>query len=287
MTDEVLIESAADEATQKQAEQDGWIPPSRYKGAAEDFVDAEEFIKRGETVLPIVKKKLESTRAELAAVNARATATEQALAKATAAIAEINERHTVATQRAVEAAKREVKAQLEQASAAGDHAAVAELTQQMVDLKDAVGEAKVETKEVKKEPPAFVPTPDMIAWNAENPWFGTDRRKTAFMLGIAEDMRVAGDKRIGREFFDAALEEMNTALGVTKRQTVDKTESGGRGGSANEVRTGGGKKGFASLPAEAKAACVADERQFVGPDKKYKTAAEWHSKYADLYFSME
>lgn len=283
-TEDAVIESAADEATQRQAEQDGWIPPARYKGAAEDFVDAEEFIKRGETVLPIVKKKLESVRAELAATAKRAADTEAALDRANKAIDEINERHTVATQRAVETAKREVKAQLEAASAAGDHAAVAELTQQMVDLKDAGGEVKTE---VKKETPAVItPDPEVVAWNAENPWFGTDVRKTGFLLSIAEDMRQKGDKRKGREFFDAALAEMNEALGATKAASVDRAEGGARSGGGSGTG-GGGKKGFASLPAEAKAACNAESRQFVGPGKKYKSAADWQAKYAEIYYSME
>ena len=54
---EVVVESAAAPEVQAEAEKLGWIPATRYKGDAERFVDADEFIKRGETVLPIVKEQ--------------------------------------------------------------------------------------------------------------------------------------------------------------------------------------------------------------------------------------
>ena len=39
--DEVKIESAATPEVQKAAEADGWIPPTRYKGDAADFIEAQ------------------------------------------------------------------------------------------------------------------------------------------------------------------------------------------------------------------------------------------------------
>ena len=49
MTEEaVAVESKADAETQAKAEKLGWIPPERFKGDPERFVDADAYIERGE-----------------------------------------------------------------------------------------------------------------------------------------------------------------------------------------------------------------------------------------------
>lgn len=279
--DAVMIESAAPPEVQAEAEKMGWIPPARYKGDSERFVDADTFLERGETVLPIVKKQLALTRAELDSVRRQSVDQAAALRQAQEAIEQIEERHSVATQKAVENARRELKSQLAQASANGDHEAVAELTDQMTQLKEAETVAKEEKKVAPVDTP---PPPEVVAWNAENPWFGTDKRKTAFFLGIAQDLREKGDTRLGAAFFNAALAEMEAELGGGKQARTDKVE-GGRSGGAGEERSAPRGKSYASLPADAKAACDADLRRFVGENKRYKTAAEWRGRFAELYFS--
>ena len=281
--EETLVESKADAETQAKAEKLGWIPPARFKGDVDRFVDAAEYIERGETVLPIVKEQNKRLHLELDEAKARQLRTEAALATATKAIDEINERHTVATQKAVEKAKAEVKAQLAAASEAGDHAAVAELTQQMVDLKD----AEVPTKVEKKDAPlanTFVPPADLAEWNRENPWFGTNKRKTALALGIAQEMREGGETLTGRAFYEKVAAEVDKELGgkAAELPRGDKVDSARQEGDAS--RGNGKGKTFAALPADAKAACDSDARNFVGPNKKYKTQAEWRSRYAELYF---
>lgn len=278
MAEETVVESKADAETQAKAEKLGWIPPARFKGDAERFIDAEDYIERGETVLPIVKEQNKRLHLELDGLKAQQLRTEVALKEAKEAIAAQEERHTVATQKAVDEAKANVKAQLAAASEAGDHAAVAELTQQMVDLKETEVPPK---KEVKVEAKAFVAPPELAEWNVENPWFGTNKRRTALALGIAQEMREAGETAIGRAFFDKVKAEVEKELGEKKEAPREDKVEGARG--SGEDRGGRGKT-FTSLPADARAACDADARNFVGPTKKYKTQAEWRSRYAELYF---
>src|SRR3990167_1618834 len=116
-----LVESKATSEQQAIAEKRGWIPPTRFKGDPEKFVDAEEYIRRGEEVLPIVKEQNKRLHAELETLRKSAAKTEAALDAAQKAIDQIEERHTVETQKAVEAARKQVKAQLAAASEAGDH----------------------------------------------------------------------------------------------------------------------------------------------------------------------
>lgn len=276
------FQSTAPAGVQERAEKMGWIPPTRFKGDPERFIDAEEYLERGETVLPIVKEHNRRLEAELAAVRGKATETEKALKAAQTAIAQIEERHTVATQKAVENARAQVKAQLAAASEAGDYEGVAELTDQLTQLKTAEEVAKKAEPIVPPAPaPAsFTPPPEMVEWNNENPWFGTDKRKTALALGIAQELREAGESATGRRFFDLVKAEMEQTLGAPAQPAASKVEGARNGMGAPR----GGAKGFDALPADAKAACDADTRRFVGPGKQYKTAAEWRNRYAELYF---
>lgn len=276
---ETSVESAATPEVQARAEKMGWIPPSRYKGDPERYVDADAYLERGETVLPIVKEHNKRLQAELHSVREQAAANAAALAAAQKAIEEIEERHTVATQKAVENARAQVKAQLANASEAGDHQGVAELTDQLTRLNAAKEEAAA-----PKAPstPAPLPIPaDLREWNSENSWFGTDKRRTALALGIAQELREGGDQSMGRIFYDRVSAELNKMLGGGGEAPPDKVE-GARGGTG-EARPRGGKS-FESLPAEAKAACDADARRFVGTGKRYKTQAEWRTRYAEIYF---
>ena len=268
------VESAQPPEVQTKAEKLGWIPPSRYKGDPERFVDADVYIERGETVLPIVREQNKRLHAEVEGLRAESAKTAAALKAAEAAINQIEERHTVETQKAVEQARRQVKAQLSAASEAGDHEGVAELTDQLTKLNVADPVA------AKPAPKAFEVPEDLRAWNVENPWFGTNKRKTALALGIAQELRDAGHTDLGRSFYEKVGAEVAKELGEAPRG--DKVE-GARNGSGDEPRSGG-RRSYSALPADAKAACDAEARRFVGEGKRYKSAADWRARYAELYF---
>lgn len=279
---ETTVESAASAEQQAAAKEMGWIPPEKFKGDPERFVDADEYLKRGEEVLPIVKQQLRRTREEMATLHASHVQTQEALKAATQALHDIEARHTVETQRAVDEAKAQTKAALARASEAGDHDAVAELTERMVELRKEAPAA-----EKKEEPKAAeVPqtTSEFEEWKEENPWYGKDRRKTALAIGIAEELRANGDKTSGRAFFDKVAEEVSKTLDAPKDPPADKVE-GSRNGTGDTRQSA--KKGFNALPADAKAACTADTNRFVGAGKRFKTAAEWHNYYAEVYFNSQ
>lgn len=277
------VQSAADQETQDKAAAMGWIPPERYKGAPDKFVDADAYIERGETVLPIVKQQLAKERETTAELNRRLQAVEKAAEASRKALEEIELKNSVATQKAIEAAKKEVREELEAAMTAGDHKAAAELTGELAKLESAP--PPPEKKEVKTEaPPKVEIDQEQKEWNEANPWFGTDRRKTALALAVAQELRESGDKRTGKAFLNSVKAEVEKTFGGAPNP--DKVGGGGRNGSDAEdtsSSSSSSKKGYNSLPADAKAACDADARQFVGPNKKYKDIASWRQAYADVY----
>lgn len=279
------LESKASVEQQEAATKLGWIAPRSYRGAAERFIDADKFLERGETVLPIVKQQLKATRDELAALQTSAVETRTALEEANKALAAIELRHTVDKQRAVEEAKKSVKAALAKASEAGDHEGVAELTEELVELNTAIEEAPKKEEPKKEAPKAPEISPELKDWMAENLWFGKDKKMTAYCMGAGEEARDAGDKTKGRAFYDKIGAETLEFFGKAPKVERDSKVEGSRGGANNSRQSG--KRDFASLPAEARAACQADTRQFVGEGKIYKTAADWHAAYAAEYYRQE
>lgn len=282
---EHVVESTAPPEVQAKAEKMGWIPATRFKGDPARFVDADQYLERGETILPIVKEHNKRLQAEVEGLKHNSSQLQASLAAATKAIEEIEERHTVATQKAVEQARKDLKAQLAAASEVGDHEAVAELTGRMIELRDAEREAKAEPKPVapSQQQKAYTPPPELADWNAENPWFGTDKRRTSLALGIAQELREAGETSTGREFFDKVTAEVEGTFG-SKQAPASKVEGARNGGGGEGGNVAGGRKGYNALPADAKAACESDARQFVGDKKRYKTLADWRNRYAEIYF---
>ena len=281
MSEELV--SVATPAQQTAAAVLGWTPPERYKGDPNLYIDAEEFIKRGETVLPIVKKQLEKTRGELAQqqrVNAEVSA---ALVAAQTAIEDLKEHNTVATQRAVENARKELKAQLVAASEAGDHIGVSELTDQLIKLPTA---APAEEKKEAPAPAAWKPDVALTSWMEANPWWGVDKKKTGLALGIAQELREKGNTQVGTDFYELVSEEVGKVLAPPAADEPADKVAGARNSGGSGSR-GGGRQSFAALPADAKAQCIAESREFVGANKRYKTNEEWQAQFAKLYFAME
>lgn len=294
MSEEAVVISEAAPELQAKASEMGWIPPDRYKGDPERFVDAEEFIRRGETFLPIVKKRAEQLEAKIGGLAAQNQSLAEQLKQTKAALDEIEERHSVETARAIAEATQSLKARLAKASAAGDHEAVADLTEKLVEVKAAAEEHETAKADAKAAAAtvtsttgeAFVMPPELKQWIEEDAsWFGTDKRKTSLAMGIAQDLRDKGETAKGRDFFNKVSAELKAMLGEGGRSEpapgkVEASRGGSGGGSGN----GAGHKGYADLPADAKASCDADAKRFVGPGKKYPDVAAWRAKYAEIYF---
>lgn len=293
---EVVLESAAPAEVQARALEMGWIPPERYKGDPERFIDAEAFVERGETILPIVKKRAEKLEAELAALRGRVSKQDELLKANAEAMAALEDYHTKETRRKIQAAREGWKAEIKRASEADDHEALAEATDQLTQLNAEVLAAEKAEAEGKKTAPAKGGDqgsqssdqldPAFVAWTQEDgvkDWWGKDQRKTMLAVGIANELQTNEPQLKGRAFLDRVAQEVAKTFGGrgTPSPSPDKT-GGGKGGSSSR-----GGKGYADLPADARAACDSYNRELVGEGRRYKTVADWRAAYAKNYFEEE
>jgi len=274
----------------------GWVPQEEFRGNADHWVSAEEFVERGRAVMPILKKNNQRLQAQVLTSTQKIGTLEAQLAETRKAMERLEAHYTDANKRAVETAKVQLRAELKNAVEDRD-------VDRELEIRDQLDDLKVREKALTEEPVKPVPktpepgsaddkiSPEFREWNKENPWFNKDAKKTKLISRIAEDLRDEGTDLKGREFLDECLNLYIEQYGDPNEEEApekvtpaprkkDKVE-----GSSNQRRSSQTRSSFASLPAEAKAACHNDAELFVGPGKRYATLKEWEAKYTEIYNS--
>lgn len=257
----------------------GWKPKEQWKGDQSTWVDAKTYVDRSENFIPVLRADREKLKGQLSATDRRLQAAEAELAQTKAQLADLRTfKEEMAQERKVRR-KAEIGMELRAAREAGDDVRVAELQNEL-------GEVVKAPDPAPAAPPA---RPQVLPWvqsflDTNSEFFGNPR-KVALFNQIMLERRQNGDQRVGDVEGVALLNEARTEVegllgGNTSRRSAPPRAEGSRPPST--VSSGG--RGYDSLPADAKKACDSRERKFVGPDKAYKTQAEWRAYYAQEYF---
>lgn len=274
--DEIPAEVKAEATTH------GWVDKDQFKGDPEKWVDAKVFLERGQTFIPFLKAESARNRAALEGERAARLKLEGELAASRKSIETLNKLNAEDRAAEVEAAKKEVKLQIAEAAKNGDTSVLGELTEQLVKLSlPREPDPDEEEEEVPaRKNGALPPHPDFAPWVAKNSWFGKDSYKSNLAMAEGQRLRDAGDESQGMVFYDKISAAVDKLL--NPRATRSKVESGDLGGGG-----AGGEGGtFHDLPAEAKAECNREAKSRVGPNKPYKTLAEWQNRYATIYLNQ-
>lgn len=281
---------------ERQAKALGWVPEEKFKGPKDKWISADEFLKKGEQVVPILRANNERMKGELLTRDARIDTLTQQLADAQKAIERLDEHYSAANKRAVDQALNDLKSQLKQAREDNDVDAEMEILGKIGDANEAKRNAEAGSTKSKQEDKKGDQQeqsdlhPDFQAWQKENSWFGgtsqADKKRTRAIMRIAEDLRDEGDDEVGRAFMDRCLAKLEEQEGSREdneppSRPSSKVEGAPRNGGGGRV------KGWGDLPAEAKNACMADVDTFVGPNKRYKTEDEWKKQYVKIYFAQD
>lgn len=242
------------------AEKMGWTPKDQFRGDPAKWRPADEFVERGENMVPILRATVKKQ--------------ERQLAELQASMREFAEYHNKSQQRANEQALATLRAERAQAIKDGDGAAFDRVDGQIDDLKKRV-EAKKPDPQPEGEDPVFQ------EWLSRNKW-AEDRKLQVIAKGIGEALVEDGEEARGTELLDLITKEV-------KRRYPEKFENPRRNAAA-AVEGGGaprktGGKGFADMPAEARAACqrMAKNAYAGKPDEQAKFTAT----YVKNFFSEE
>lgn len=241
MSDETVIEDTHTDETEARARRLGWVPKEDFKGDPDKWRPADEFLSRGEQLMPMLRRDNER-------LHERLSKFERLIADKDEAIKDVLEYTRKSEERSYQRAKAEIEERIAQAAANADPATV---RAEMAKL-DQLEKPAPKVEERKTEPAI---DPEIQDWLGKNDWYNKDRA----LNGYATDVW----SQLERE-----APGMSTAdkLAETKKRTMDKfPEKFGinpkREGAAavatpsGETRQRKTGKTYDDLPADAKKAC--------------------------------
>lgn len=248
--DEVVIETGTEaekpevSEIEEKAIKMGWTPKDQFKGDPEKWRSADEFVERGENMLPIVKAQVKRQEREIAELKET--------------MRQFGEYHTKTEQRAYERALNDLREQRAQAIKDGDGVEFDRVDTEIEKLR----------KQLEQEKPAQVQDaskdPVYVEWRSRNPWID-DPELESYAVSIGESLREAGVMEKGTEFLEMVGKKMKLAFPERFKNPRRENAPSVEGGVPTK-RTGG--KSYADLPADAKSACERMARNAYGDDKK-------------------
>lgn len=209
---ETVVEK--EEVTYSPAEQEalaqGWVPKEEFQGDEHKWVDAGEFLRRGELF-----KKIEDQSKQLKDVK-------KALAEMAKLNADIREHEY---KRALDALREQKKAAL----ADGDADA-------LIDIDDKIAAVREEQRELKENPPVNEQDtdtgethPEFKAWVSQNQWYASNGPMKAFADRLGQELQAAGNSpsEVLKKVATAVREEFPNRFRNPNRDKPGNVESGG------------------------------------------------------------
>lgn len=268
MSEETLQEETThqENEVESRAKRLGWVPKDEFKGDPERHRSAEEFLERGQNLLPILQRDNERLHRTVDRLEKRMT-------EQLAVFSEFQQHSEKAEERAYKRAKAELEAKRDAAIQSADVDGARQAQRELDALTEDKPAPKPEAR--REEKPAVDPV--FASWMDENPWFNKDPE----LHGAA--VKIYGV--LEREKPGVAAAEL---LAETRRRIVAKfPEEFGinprREGAASVAEPNGGtappkKKGktYEDLPADAKKACDRFVKTIPGYTReKYVKDYEW------------
>lgn len=220
--------------TEDKARRMGWVPKEEFRGDPDKWRPADEFVERGENMVPILRATVKKQERELAEIKAT--------------LQQFAEFHSKTEQRAYEKALNELRQERAAAIAAGDGAKFDKVDGEIEELKRELGSKKTQTKVTGD---GSIPPEQFEPWLARNPW-ANDKKLQIIGHGIAEALVAEGETARGTDLLDLVAKEIKQRYPEKfenpRRQGASSVE-----GAASAPRKSG--KTYADLPPEAKAAC--------------------------------
>ena len=259
-------EASTDDATTQEvsgiediARANGWKPESEWKGdpPRDGFKTAEEFVKDGFKIQQTQHDKIDRLQEQLQGISQRMEAMSAGEAKR--------------LRKALEDQAARLKAERNEAIEVGDTTKFNQLDEQLQKTNAELNE--VEQSDSTEQ--AFIKGEE--AFKQRNSWFEEDKAMTAFAFNIAGGLRSAFPNMSADEYYselERAVKEQFPQKFTNQRREAGSAVEGNSPASNPSTR----KKGFDSLPAEAKAAF--EELSYYN---KKMTKAD----YAKAFYEME
>lgn len=234
---------AAQQETEDRAQKMGWIPKEKFKGNPDRWRPAEEYVKRADELMPIMKSQLGKYEGEITTLKTtidRQTKTMEQLVKMSEGVGK----------REYDRALRDLKAKQIEAVSTGN----TEEWQKLEDEKEKLKEPEPIKIEASSPNPAAEPV--FIAWQEDNEWYQKDDQMTLFADAYGDNLS-KNNKNLKYEEFLKMVEEETRKAFPHKFTNPNRTRASAvdAGVTRSSATDSGKKKTYSDLPAEAKAQC--------------------------------
>ena len=227
-----------------------WTPQDEWKGDPARWTDAETYVKHNEHVLPIVRDKLADERAANDKLRGQMTSMQQTIE----GLSRVQE--DLADQ-AYQRAKSEIEARQDLAVENSDGAALRQTREDLEKLD------KERPEPAKAPAPQPAEAPEFVEWRRENGWYDSNKTLHDAAEAIAVVVHDQNPNLFGTEFFAEVKRRTQFAYpnefqnpARTAPAAVESAPSGGNNKTADDE--------YNSLPAEAKAACERNKKEYKG-----------------------
>jgi hypothetical protein len=260
----------ADAATiEEKAKQMGHVPKEEWKGDPDKWRPAEDFVERGENILPIMKKRLDEATKKIDAMSSDLSMTLKANKR------EVEEARKAAFEKATVEYNEKLKALDKKEMKAfkdEDEDAFKEAKKERAELKPPEAPKKSEPTGTTK-----ARTPEFEAWNKKEPWYGKDSDLTKIANEEGTMLGSMYPDKTYNEIWDMTADRVKK-LYPDKFENPRRKEPGAvEDGEGNTPKNG--DKSFAALPKSAKDAYKRLAEQFKAKGREYKKedyARDWH-----------
>lgn len=257
---------------ESEARKQGWVPQEEYKGNKEAWLEAKDFVIRGEQINPILRSTNERIKSELEKTKAEMQELRKAAEEFKTYQKEQYERKVAAWESEIAALKKE-KAQ---AVSAGDGERVTEIDDQIESIKEQKTQAKEDVKkEEKKQETPQAEAPEVTAWKNANPWYEMDLTMTSATNAVAQTLASTHPDLRGKAFLeelDKRLEELFSPEKLGKKTRPRSPVESGNGGHKPSSNS---KQSYENLPPDAKAACDRFVKQKLMTREDYVANYDW------------
>lgn len=244
------------------AEKMGWTPKDQFKGDPDKWRPADEFVERGENMLPLVRAQVKRQEREISELKT--------------SIKQFAEYHDKAVEGAYKQAMADLKAQRAAAIKAGDGETFDRVDEEIDNLKDKIKETEAKGPQSRQQADA-----EFAEWLDRNKW-ANDPKMQQIGVAIREDLFEANPTLGHIELLDLTAKEVKKRF-PEKFENPRRNAAAAVEGSAPHRKSGG--KTYADLPADARAACERMARN--GYADKPKEMADFKAAYTKNYFSEE
>ena len=267
---EIQEPKGPDPAVIERAKEMGWVPEDQFRGDKSLFQPAEEFVKRADQIVPIMRNQMRRYEEKISDLRHEISTHKDTVER----IIKMSEK---AQEIAYRKAKDELEAKQIEAVTNGDTEAYLRFKRESDNLKEP---EKVELPKSVEQQAGNQEPPEFKEWSKENQWYRTDEEATLFADAYATKHPYKGSSPAE---YVAWLE---SAKGATQRAFPHKFTNPARQ-SPSAVNTGGlrgdagatvpKKNSYENLPAEAKKQC----------NKEIAAGRMTKEMYVKLYYEEE